>query len=165
MKDPMFCPRCGVADQTPDSYCRQCGEWLPDLSSGRIGGRFGTTSREQKIRKMRILQFVSIGMSLAATAIVVTFLASGRDPEMLGIAALFGFLVTVYQVITLVLGYKVLAPKQEREQAPVSRIDSAPNHALRAANTAEFIKPDSVVENTTELLDPVPVRRAEHPER
>ncbi|MGH9970340.1 MAG: hypothetical protein ACREBG_21465, partial [Pyrinomonadaceae bacterium] len=28
----MFCPRCGKAEQLPESYCRQCGLFLPDLS-------------------------------------------------------------------------------------------------------------------------------------
>ena len=28
----MFCPRCGKADQLPETYCRQCGLLLPDLS-------------------------------------------------------------------------------------------------------------------------------------
>ena len=28
----MFCPRCGKAEQLPETYCRQCGLFLPDLS-------------------------------------------------------------------------------------------------------------------------------------
>jgi len=28
----MFCPKCGNADQAPETYCRQCGVFLPDLS-------------------------------------------------------------------------------------------------------------------------------------
>jgi hypothetical protein len=28
----MFCPRCGRAEQLPETYCRQCGLFLPDLS-------------------------------------------------------------------------------------------------------------------------------------
>lgn len=27
----MFCPKCGTADQTSETYCRQCGTFLPDL--------------------------------------------------------------------------------------------------------------------------------------
>jgi len=27
----MFCPKCGTADQLPETYCRQCGIFLPDL--------------------------------------------------------------------------------------------------------------------------------------
>ena len=28
----MYCPKCGKADQSPETYCRQCGVFLPDLS-------------------------------------------------------------------------------------------------------------------------------------
>jgi hypothetical protein len=28
----MFCPKCGTSDQAPETYCRQCGLYLPDLS-------------------------------------------------------------------------------------------------------------------------------------
>ncbi len=28
----MFCPKCGNPDQSPETYCRQCGTFLPDLS-------------------------------------------------------------------------------------------------------------------------------------
>lgn len=28
----MYCPKCGKSDQQPESYCRQCGTYLPDLS-------------------------------------------------------------------------------------------------------------------------------------
>lgn len=27
----MYCPKCGSGEQTPESYCRQCGQYLPDL--------------------------------------------------------------------------------------------------------------------------------------
>lgn len=28
----MFCPKCGKSDQAPETYCRQCGVFLPDLT-------------------------------------------------------------------------------------------------------------------------------------
>jgi hypothetical protein len=28
----MFCPKCGKSDQSAETYCRQCGVFLPDLS-------------------------------------------------------------------------------------------------------------------------------------
>jgi len=150
----MFCPKCGAADQTPDSYCRQCGEWLPDLSSRRGLGRFGPSTREHKIRKMRALQLVSVGLSLTSTAIVITSLLKGRDNEILILAAICGFLVAVYQVITMVLGYKVLAPKADQNKRAVS-----PDvRTIGPGNTADLIKPDSVVEGTTRLLDHVPAQ-------
>lgn len=31
----MFCPKCGKPDQLPETYCRQCGVFLPDLEKPR----------------------------------------------------------------------------------------------------------------------------------
>lgn len=28
----MYCPKCGKADQVEETYCRQCGTFLPDLN-------------------------------------------------------------------------------------------------------------------------------------
>src|SRR5688500_19223197 len=28
----MYCPRCGRAEQVPETFCRQCGLFLPNLS-------------------------------------------------------------------------------------------------------------------------------------
>ena len=154
----MFCPKCGRGGQAPDSYCRQCGDWLPDLSSGARRGRFRRPSREDRVRRMRVLQFVSIGLSLASTLIIIHILVNGVDREMLPLAALCGFLVAVYQIITLILGTKVLNPKIERApmDTQVLQEPSGSRPYLQAADTGQFIKPDSVVDDTTELLQPVP---------
>ncbi len=158
----MFCSKCGSADQTPDSYCRNCGEWLSDLSK-RARGHFRASTREDRIRRMRILQFISIGLSLTSTAVVLMFLSTGRDKEMLTIAALCSFLVAIYLVIATLLGNKVLTPKVERESETTVQTDAIPGvqaSALPAADTNEFITPGSVTESTTNLLDPVPRSKA-----
>ncbi|MFZ1699252.1 MAG: hypothetical protein WBO10_13790 [Pyrinomonadaceae bacterium] len=158
METKMFCPKCGSAEQTPDSYCRQCGEWLPDLSAASRG-RFRTSTREQKVRRMRVLQMISTGLSLASALIIIHVVANGVDQEMLPLAAFCGFLVAVYQIISLILGYNVLSPKKAQSNesdALTTQVSSSQYASLKAADTQEFIKPDSVVENTTALLDHVP---------
>ncbi len=155
----MFCPKCGNSGQAPDSYCRQCGEWLPDLSSGHGVGRFRRSSREHKVRKMRVLQFVSIGLSLASTAMIISFLSGSLDKGLLTLAALCGFLVAVYQMITVFIGKSVLAPKSGQSESAKPQISTTQDvayEALNPADTGTFIKPDSVVDDTTALLDPVP---------
>jgi uncharacterized membrane protein YvbJ len=47
----MFCPKCGADDQGAESYCKRCGEWLPDLDAIRRPGLFRKRTREEKIRK------------------------------------------------------------------------------------------------------------------
>jgi len=55
----------------------------------------------------------------------------------------------------MVLGYKVLAPKADQNK----RVVSPDVRTIGPAHTADLIKPDSVVEGTTRLLDHVPARR------
>ncbi len=43
----MFCPKCGTADQIENSYCRNCGEFLPDLTKNKIVSFGGDTPEEQ----------------------------------------------------------------------------------------------------------------------
>ncbi len=104
------------------------------------------------------MQMLSILLSLGSAGIVVTYLSSGGDREMLNVAALFGFLVAVYQIIALIIGYKVLMPKNETNEMSeesIGRLDIPTFSALKAADTNEFIRPESVVEDTTELLVPI----------
>lgn len=87
------------------------------------------------------------------------FLSTGRDKEMLTIAALCSFLVAIYLVIATFLGNKVLTPKVDRESESTVTAASIPGvqaSALPAADTNEFVTPASVTEGTTNLLDPVP---------
>ena len=35
----IFCARCGAAGQKVESYCRSCGEWLPDPAPAKKGGK------------------------------------------------------------------------------------------------------------------------------
>ncbi len=164
MNDKMFCSKCGAADQSPDSYCRKCGTWLIDPNENRRHGPFGRKrSRGQRIRSIRILQIISIGLSITSTLIIVHVISNGVDQEMLPLAAFCAFLVAVYQTISLLIGNKVLIPKNDRQNETIVEtkpLDAAQPNVLRAADTGEFVTPGSVTDNTTELLEPVPRYKA-----
>jgi len=160
----MYCPKCGTNDQLAESYCRHCGEWLPDLNALARRKLFGKLTREQKIEKIRILEAVSAGLSLTAAAIILSILAGG-DRQMLFLAALCCVLVAVYQAINFYLGYKLQQRiKHSSTESTNDGIDSREViaetrvNALGASNPDQFIGPQGVTENTTELLDPVPQR-------
>lgn len=161
MKDKMFCSKCGAADQTADSYCRQCGEWVADPNRRR--GRFGRSSRESKITKMRVLQLVSAGLSLASAIMILVYLKNDGDKQLLRIAVMCGFLVAIYQTISLIIGNKVLTPTKKDHEDKTEHIKplaAVQPNVLNAADTGEFVSPGSVIENTTELLEPVPRYKA-----
>ena len=43
----MFCPNCGNAEQIVNTYCRGCGEFLPDPSMKNKLAFGGNTAEEQ----------------------------------------------------------------------------------------------------------------------
>jgi hypothetical protein len=102
---------------------------------------------------------ISVGLSLTSTLIIIHVVVNGVDQEMLTLAAVCGFLVAIYQIISLAIGYKVLSPKNvgaSQTIASTSELGANPPASLKAADTQEFIKPNSVVEDTTDLLEPIP---------
>lgn len=154
----MFCPKCGADGQTAESYCKRCGEWLPDLDAIRRPGLFRKRTRDEKIRKMRVLEAVSAGLSLTAAAIVTSVLVAGTDVQLLFLATLCCVVVAVYQIVNFYLGYKLHQRIDQSRSNTPDKINAAEETfgRLSAADTTPFVNRDSVIENTTELLEPVP---------
>lgn len=152
----MFCPKCGAEGQSAESYCKRCGEWLPDLEAIRSPGLFRKRTREEKIRKMRILEVVSAALSLTAVAIITSVLAAGGDVQLLFLAAFCCIVVALYQIVNFYLGYKLQSRIDRSRTTTSDKIEAAEDFGrLNAADTAAFVNRASVVENTTELLEPL----------
>lgn len=99
----MFCPKCGADGQSAESFCKRCGEWLPDIDDLSRPRLFRKRTREEKIRKMRVLEAVSAGLSLTAATIIISILAGGGDTQLLFLAAFCCLLVAAYQVVNFSL--------------------------------------------------------------
>lgn len=156
----MFCPKCGTREQSPESYCRNCGVWLVDPEAN--ASIFRKSTPEQQIRKIRTLEVISIGMSLTSVAIIFAYLSAGLDRGLLFLAMTCGLVVIIYQLVNIFLGYKVTKnlPKQHRAEIPQrdpTMVLEFPVDTARQLNT-----PASVTDNTTELLDPVPTSNREN---
>ncbi|MGD9628155.1 MAG: hypothetical protein AB7V18_02805 [Pyrinomonadaceae bacterium] len=152
----MFCPKCGTGDQSAESYCRQCGDWLrdPDATGGGI---FRPTTRDEKIRKMRILELVSIGFSLTSVVIILTFLSGSMDKGLLFLAMACGIVVAFYQAANMYLGHKVTRTLPRQNPGAAAEIRERPIQ-LPIKATHQLNVPASVTEDVTELLDPLPRR-------
>lgn len=155
----MFCPKCGTNEQSPESYCRNCGVWLVDPEAN--AGIFRRSTPEQALRKIRTLELISIGMSLISVVIIFAYLTAGLDRGLLFLAMTCGVVVVIYQLVNIYLGYKVTKnlPKQHRAEIPQgepTRVVEFPAHTSRQLNV-----PASVTDNTTELLDPVPTSKSQ----
>ena len=153
----MFCPKCGADAQSAESYCKRCGEWLPDIDALVRPRLFRKWTREDKIRKMRVLEAVSAGLSLIAAAIIISILAGGGNTQLLFLATFCCLLVAAYQVVNFYLGYK-LQQRVDQSRAGTDEIAAAEKgvRVLTSADATPFVAGHSVIENTTELLEPIP---------
>jgi|SRR5689334_20526398 len=164
----MFCSKCGAADQSADSYCKRCGEWLPDTSHlGRRRGRLRARTPEQRNQRMRILEAVSFLAALSSAVIIGAVLAGKLDKPSLVIALDLSVVTAVFQAVTFAIGYGLQKRlKQGRDDEDKQAALKAENDRLRLgqAETGNLAQPASITESTTALLEPVP-RRAPEPKR
>jgi len=155
----MFCPKCGADAQSADSYCKRCGEWLPDIDALARPMLFRKWTREQKIRKMRILEAISAGLSLTSAAIIISFLRGGAETQLLILAVFCCFIVAAYQVVNFYLGHKLQQRVEQSRAGSTGEIKTGAEEGVRELSTGDatqFVGGHSVVEGTTKLLERVP---------
>lgn len=107
---------------------------------------------------MRILEAVSAGLSLTAAALITSVLVGGSDTQLLHLAVVCCVVVAVYQMINFYLGHKLQQRIDRSRSALPDEIKTAQEAVgrLNAPATTQFVNRASVVENTTELLEPLP---------
>jgi hypothetical protein len=154
----MFCPRCGKAEQLPETYCRQCGLFLPDLS--KVAKR--ERPPEEHLEVNKVLSALTIIASFTLSILLYVFLGFRSDTHPL-----------IYVTASLLLGIggwhiqtfirtKQLK-KQWKRRAPFTEIEAASPEtqlAFKSASTAKLLEqadladklPASVTENTTRHL-------------
>jgi hypothetical protein len=162
----IFCSRCGAPGQRFESYCRSCGEWLPDPSAAMTPrGRLRRLSPERKQRRMRALELLSAAAALVAGLLTLSVL-TGADLERLVVAMLLCFAVVGWQMVAFFMG-RSIQRRQNQTAAegdpplPTAQAGAGARPVLDAADTRGLVPPPSVTENTTALLDHVPVKRGE----
>lgn len=157
----IFCSRCGASGQRYESYCRSCGEWLPDPSAAMTPrGRMRRLSPERKQRRMRALELLSAAAALASGLLTLAVL-SGASLELLVVAMVLCFAIVGWQLVTFFMGRSIQAKRgQESEgEATLPAAQAAARPTLNAADTRDLVQPPSVTENTTALLDAVPAKK------
>ena len=151
----MFCPKCGADAQNAESYCTRCGEWLPDLNSLTRPGLFRKRTREEKIRKMRVLEAISAGLALTAAAMIFAVLRGSADTQLLFLSLLCCLIVAVYQIVNFYLGSTLQKKIEESRLKPKTLTDKEVEQ-LGSGESTTFVNPHSVIENTTKHLDAIP---------
>lgn len=149
----MFCPKCGNANQTENSYCRQCGSFLPDFD--KITKK--ETTPEQQITISSTFNFLSGIISLVLT-ILLHILYTGKEGTPIIIYVVIGFLTANFfwqaQAFWRVRQLKKQFPKRGNVTQTVDKkIDghSSTDKLLPQADFSDVVPP-SVVEDTTKHL-------------
>lgn len=149
----MFCPKCGKADQTENTFCRSCGSFLPDFD--KLQRR--KISPEEHLKANSVLNIMTAIVSLAlAILLYINFLGGENTPVLIYVTAGFLTAIFAWQVQVFVRNLKlkkqiILTKRTEDEEKP-EEIESVPTKEL--LNEADFSDnmPASVAEYTTRKL-------------
>jgi hypothetical protein len=154
----MYCPRCGKAEQLPESYCRQCGFFLPDLSKPVKR----EIPPEEHLKANTVLNSLTIIVSFSLSILLFAFFGSRWDTHPL-IYVTMGLLLAIggWHIQTFIRTHQL--KKQWKRRTPLTEIQAASPEtqpAFKSASTAKLLDqadfentvPASVTENTTRHL-------------
>jgi hypothetical protein len=154
----MFCPKCGKSDQSPETYCRQCGNYLHDYDKPAKK----TTTPEQHLTANTVLSLMTAITSLTLAILLYSiFLGKPDTPIIIYITAGFLTAMTAWQIQTF--WRSLLLRKHFKKQKPESAnqlsgsnesqyIPAMPTKELLNEADLTNIVPSSVTENTTKNL-------------
>jgi hypothetical protein len=153
----MFCPDCGAADQSPNAYCKRCGEWLADKKS--FGGR-GGSKPEERITTMIVFNGLTVLLALfSAITLYATYLNTPEAKWSVYVAGACCLVIAIHQMISLAFALELKLRLKRGQTDAGQAILSEPGDtvaALGRGETTQFVDAKSVTENTTELLEAVP---------
>ncbi len=150
----MFCPKCGAAEQTVESYCRACGTFLPDFDAA--------VKKEISIEEhLKINSFFSLASAVVGITLAITLYATLISPHNAPIVVYitFGFLMAMsaWQIQTFIRTKLVkkqvakLKPNREPAELTMPAADPAAPRSLNAPDLDSYV-PASVTERTTRNL-------------
>lgn len=168
----MFCPSCGKSEQSPDSYCRNCGQFLTDFSGKAylINKILGGNTPDTQVNVNLIINVVTT----LASSLLLGFLNGYYDslyektgqtaPPVIYLVYIFLGLVTAWQFLSFLINMRLKRKLSGRNKGDVSVDSSASQNALPSGSTqkslpqADFddIVPASVTEDTTRILSESP---------
>ena len=149
----MFCHTCGAEGQSPNAYCKRCGEWLPDL---RVRHRFGGETPQQKIFTSLFMSALSALAALfSAIALYATYLGAGEAKWSVYAAAAICVCIAGWQASSFFVAFKLrqrLKSGREGSTAAAALESEPATPVLNAANMADFVSPPTVTESTSRHL-------------
>jgi hypothetical protein len=156
VNESMFCPNCGKSDQNKETYCRQCGIFLPDFDKVRKR----EILPETHLRANWFLNVMTAAVSLTLAILLFVFFFGKNDTPLI-IYITSGFLTAMFawqgQVFWRNSKLKKHFEKYEkiagRKQPDTSAgLEPKPTNQLLPEADFENFVPVSVVEKTTNRL-------------
>lgn len=157
----MFCPNCGKAEQVLNTYCRQCGEFLPDHSDKKRNFTMGGNTPEEQIRVNLILNFLSGTVSLIlAILLYATFWNKPETSQVIYIVAAFLLAMCGWQFSTFRVGLKLKKTFDRRKNDEIENAAQLDKSVFKSAKTKDLLPeadftdvvPTTITENTTKHL-------------
>ncbi|MEZ5306912.1 MAG: hypothetical protein R2684_07180 [Pyrinomonadaceae bacterium] len=145
----MYCPNCGTAEQTSESYCRSCGIYLPKFGDS---GKLPKTPAEQF--RLSIVFNVLTAVASFSMAIALIVIHAGKDDvhPVIFSAISFMFVIAIWQTISLFNNLKLRNRFVRKEIETSASLTEKPAHeALPEADFSNVVQ-SSVTENTTRKL-------------
>ena len=152
----MYCPNCGKADQKENTFCRQCGNFLPDFE--KIIKK--KTSPEDHLKANTFLSLLT-GIVSLTLAVILYAMFLGRADTPIIIYVVAGFLTAIFFWQAQTFWRTILLKKEfgkrekfnnEQEEIKTSFDKSVPTKELLPEADFNDIVPASVTENTTKTL-------------
>ncbi|MEQ1607153.1 MAG: hypothetical protein ABL999_19990 [Pyrinomonadaceae bacterium] len=147
----MFCPKCGKSEQTPETYCRQCGIFLPDLSKpiNKV------QTPEDHVKANLILNAMTVVTCFTLAILLYTIVAFRPDTHWL-IYLTAGLLIAMGCWHTQTLWRSILLKrhfnKQRRDSEATVELTATTERLLNRQHFEDFV-PASVTDKTTRHLD------------
>ncbi len=150
----MYCPKCGKADQSPETYCRQCGSFLPDFEKSVKK----PIAPEEHIKANAVLSAMTIVASLIlSTLLFLTFKNYPDTHPIIYVTAGFLIAIAAWQIQTfwrtMLLRKHFKKPKIQQDSAIAPpELEAKPTNQFLPEADFENIVPSSIVEKTTRKL-------------
>mgnify|MGYP003287817287 CR=1 FL=1 len=158
----MFCPNCGKGEQTPDSYCRSCGDFLVSAAnSTSLATRiFGIGNPEKQVKFTLTIDLVTAIVS----GLLLFFLMGYFDgayartgaptPPIVYLVYIFLGFVSVWQLVSFTVGTAYRKKLTAAKKTALSQDQPYARGSLPPADVKNVVA-NSVTEQTTRNLDKV----------
>ena len=148
----MFCPKCGSPEQSPETFCRSCGIYLPDLDSLRSSEQ----PPEMHIKANAVLSIMTIVASLAVVAMLIAAFYGRETPVVIYPAAGLLVAISAWQIQTF---WRTILLRRQLERDLPRWAESKNEHSIGGRNQPQLSEAEfenyikvSVTERTTRDL-------------